>query len=206
MGERAWRAQTIPLLALSLFLLGCGSTGPGVRAHADQRYTVTASLLSVRGGPVTAARMVCASMPPACATGVVVRGVDIHALPGAHDYGNGTVESPRVRLVGTWDGQALTVTERPVPASVPPSVTTRVPPRGDGSSPFPQPPDPRLDAERRLAADDQKLRSRGIYVVEQGFDGYGMYVIVAVAGPATVTYLQRNYVPDLRVEGWLQPV
>ena len=30
--------------------------------------------------------------------------------------------------------------------------------------------------------------------------------MVAVADPATVTYLQRSYGPDLRVEGWLQPV
>jgi hypothetical protein len=58
--------------------------------------------------------MTLTSLPPAGCGGAVVRGLDPMTVPGAERFPNGTVTTPSVRLVGTWDGTALTPTEPPV--------------------------------------------------------------------------------------------
>lgn len=97
-------------------------------AEAPHLWTGTASLLK----PPRAELTLCGgatllSMPPAGCGGAVVRGLDPMTVPGATRYPNGTVQTPSVRLVGTWDGRALTVTQPPVRADPPPEPTTKIP-------------------------------------------------------------------------------
>lgn len=194
-GQTRWR---LPLLIGSaLFATGCGAV---VFAHPAHRYTITTSLLSVKGGPVRACHLIELSLPPAGCSGVLVKGVDIRRVPGAHAYPNGTVETPALRLVGRWDGQALTLTEPPVSAK--PPVPKIAPVQG---TPAPITPD-LLDVQRRLNDDSEKLRSRGIHLLEDGFDATGLYVLLVVADPAAVDYLHQRYSAAMHIEGWLQPL
>ena len=188
----------LPLLVGSgLLTIGCGTV---VLAHPAHRYTITTGLLSLKGGPVMACHLIMLSLPPAGCSGVVVKGVDIRGLPGAHAFSNGTVETLTMRLVGRWDGQALTLTEPPVPAKPTPVAPTPV-----QASPAPITPE-LVEAQRRLNDDGVNLRSRGIHVREDGFDATGLYVRLAVADRAAVDYLRTRYTAAMRVEGWLQPL
>jgi hypothetical protein len=97
-------------------------------AAAPQLWTGTATLLktphrelTLCGGAITT------SLPPAGCGGAVVRGLDPMTVPGAHRYPNGTIETPSVRLVGTWDGKALTVTEPAVRAEPAQDPATTIP-------------------------------------------------------------------------------
>src|SRR5215470_8688822 len=150
----AWLRLSL-LIGSGLLTIGCGTV---VLAHPAHRYTITTSLLSLKGGPVMACYMIMLSLPPAGCSGVVVKGVDIRGLPGAHAFANGTVETLTMRLVGNWDRQALTLAKPPVPAKpAPPASSTPV-----QATPAPITPD-LLDAQRRLNADAERLRSRGIH-------------------------------------------
>ena len=107
-----WRRLRL-LRRSALLAIGCGTVS---LTHPAHRYTITTGFLSVEGGPVMACYLMTLSLPPTGCGGVVVHGVHIRRLPGAHAVSNGTVQTSTMRLVGTWDGQALTLTEPPVPA------------------------------------------------------------------------------------------
>lgn len=84
-------------------------------APGPQTWTGTATLLQTPDGTLT----LCGgptldSLPPAGCGGAEVRGLDPMTVPGAERFPNGTVTTPSVRLVGTWDGSVLTPTEPPV--------------------------------------------------------------------------------------------
>lgn len=80
-----------------------------------ETWTGTAALLQTPDGTLTlCGGVTLRSLPPAGCGGARVRGLDPMSVPGAERYPTGTVTTPSVRIVGTWDGTALTPTEPPV--------------------------------------------------------------------------------------------
>ena len=102
--------------------------------------------------------------------------------------------------IATTPGASALRTSRPVSAKPTPLALTPV-----QASPAPITPD-MLDAQRRLNDDGKKLRSRGIHVLEDGFDANGLHVLLVVADPPVVDYLHARYTAAMCVEGWLQPL
>ncbi len=89
-------------------------------APAPQLWTGTATLLQTPDGVLTlCGGAILESLPPAGCGGARVHGLDPMTVEGAVRYPNGTVTTSSVRLVGTWDGSALTPTRPPEPAERP---------------------------------------------------------------------------------------
>jgi len=111
-------------------------------SSAPRLWTGTATLLKTNGQELTlCGGGIATSLPPAGCGGAVVRGLDPMTVPGAKRYPNGTIETPSVKLVGTWDGKALTVTEEPVLATRPaagagPAIPGPSCPEPEGGWPF----------------------------------------------------------------------
>ena len=99
------------LLAAGLGLLGAGSSGP-----AATMYEVTAPLQLATGGKVFACYAFLMSYPAEGCGGIEVRGVDFSQMPNVEGFSSGAQVSQAMRLVGTWDGRVLTLTESPQPA------------------------------------------------------------------------------------------
>lgn len=177
------------LLAATLGVLGAGSNGP-----AAIRYELNAPLLAT-GGRVVAC-FSDALMDPATCGGIEVKGVDVSHIPdGGGDRGQPF--SHPMRLVGTWDGQALTLTEPPQPAQAAPGL--------------PQPctqdfiPQPGFDSIQLQIEVADALRNRGIDVLmSTGCDGMTVGVVLPVADDATVDWLTTHY--HVKVVGWLRPL
>lgn len=194
------RARALPRLGTTLAVMlataGCG-THAGFLPPA---YQITAPLLSVRGGPVYACHAVLLSYPPAGCGGVLVHGVGIGQVPGVQRYTNGTLYTPTVRLVGTWDGQALAVTQPPQAAKLQtPVQQPNCQTGGAGLSPS------SLALQQRVGQDQATLVQHGVAVLETvPCPSSTLYMLVAVADEATVSYLKSRYGP-VEVAGWLQP-
>lgn len=115
---------------------------PDPAAPQQQQWTGTATLLQTPGGDLTlCGGMILTSLPPAGCGGAAVRGLDPMTVAGAERYPNGTITTPSVRLVGTWDGSALTVTqpyELAEPTGPPPPADIPGPtcPEPEGGWPF----------------------------------------------------------------------
>jgi hypothetical protein len=112
---------------------------------------------------------------------------------------NATLETPLVRLVGRWEKGALILTESPRPAM--------------NETPFPDPCKqdvgsvPQADM---LALQDRVIRDSAFQTGRIQFlmsmpCASGLFILVAVADPDTVNYLESRY-PGIAVAGWLQPV
>jgi hypothetical protein len=147
------------LVAAGLGVLGAGSSGP-----AATRYEVTAPLQLATGGKVFACYAFLLSYPAEGCGGILVRGVDFSQVPNVGGYGGGAVVSPPMRLVGTWDGTALTLTESPQPAQKEPGLP----------QPCPQDftPQPGFDSIQLQIEVAKALRNRGIDVLmSTGCDG-----------------------------------
>src|SRR5438105_2970452 len=106
------------LVAASLGVLGAGSGGPG-----SLKYEVAASL-SARDGEVSACW---ASMDPGSCGVVPVHRIDIGQYQNFEWAPGAPLMTPILRLVGTWDGHTLTLTEPARPAG---SATTYPEPCG----------------------------------------------------------------------------
>ena len=134
--------------------------GGDSRVRRIDRYTKTTALM--QGGRfnqrLTACRMVLLSDPPAGCSGVEVRGVaDPMLLPGARRLRNGVIQTDTVRLVGTWDGYALCLTEPPLRAT----------PAQARPDPVAAPATPRaLAAQQRLVADMRELGRHGVLIMQ----------------------------------------
>lgn len=141
----------LPVLAAVAVVAVAGSVTLALRdepvdrtATAEpQTWTGTAPLLQTPDGVLT----LCGgptldSLPPAGCSGAVVRGVQPMDVEGAVRYRGGTVTTPSVRVVGTWDGTVLTATEPPVLAertyagSPVPEIPGPSCPEPDGGWPF----------------------------------------------------------------------
>src|SRR5437660_390060 len=102
----------IAAVGLVLALAGCGQISQ--RSGSRASYTVVAPLLGTPGHQIFACYTTLSSLPPAGCGGVEVTNVDVSAIPGGSNYGS-LVQTPRVTLVGVWDGHTLTLTEPPSP-------------------------------------------------------------------------------------------
>ena len=174
------------LLAAALGVLGAGSSGP-----AAIRYELNAPLLAT-GGRVFA----CFSddlMNTRCG-GIEVKGVDVSQVPdGGGDHGSPW--SQPMRLVGTWDGQALTLTEAPQVAQTPPGLPPLC------TQDFSAQPEP--DSTPRQIEVIDALQSRGVDVLESaGCDRATVGVLVVVADDATVDWITTHY--RVNVVSWLR--
>ena len=177
------------LLAAGLGLLGGGSSGP-----AATRYELNAPLVAT-GGRFFAC-FSDALMDWTTCSGIEVKGVDISQLPD----GGGALGLPfsqPMRLVGTWDGQALTLTEAPKSAQTVPGLPQLCQPDPNSQ--------PEPDSMQRQIEVADALRSRGVEVLESaGCDRTTVGVLVPVADEATVAWITRSY--HVKVVGWLRPL
>lgn len=187
------------LACLVSMIYGCGSTSRTPQP-ADQ-YELRAPLLALKGRAVQACAGAPLSALPTDCEGVEVSGVDAGSVAGAIHYANGAIETPVVRLVGSWDGRRLVV-------EAPPQVVSR-----SDSSPLPdcsqpladgQPTQAVLQTQTALQRDRRALLDRGITILKTGPCGEFLNVVVPVADGETVGYLQGHY-PGTRVSGWLTP-
>jgi hypothetical protein len=105
------------VVPIALVVRSDDRSSPRASAPGPELWTGTATLLKTPGGDLTlCGGVVLTSLPPAGCGGPKVRNLDPMTVSGAERFPNGTITTPSVRLVGTWDGDALTVTEPPVPA------------------------------------------------------------------------------------------
>jgi hypothetical protein len=132
---RGARLLLVPVLALAS---GCAAVpagpaadGPGVASPSEQRYTVSATVLESPDHGPQLCHVVAESLPPQCG-GPDVVGWDWSEVDGEESV-NGTTWGS-YRVVGTWDGDALTLTEPPGPAG-----EGEEWPREDLSTPCPTP-------------------------------------------------------------------
>jgi hypothetical protein len=201
------RALLLGLLALAVIGPACG-VGPG-------QYTVTAMVYETKG----AQPVICAfdffTFPPQCG-GPAVRGVNMgetrwrprgviaDSISGTRHFRNGAALTQFLRLTGTWDGRALTLTRPPVVAT-PADATRFAPCRGNGQDPGPT----MSPAETQIVRDFGALQERGIDVLEVGQCGTDfLQVILAVADRGSVDYMTSRYggALTLDISGWFQPI
>ncbi|MHB8589018.1 MAG: WD40/YVTN/BNR-like repeat-containing protein [Candidatus Dormibacteraceae bacterium] len=190
---------SVASIGVLLMARGTGRTSYG-GPEAGTRYTVTTSLMAAKGGPLNACFATPLPYPPIGCGGVEVTNVDVTRILGTTTYPNGTVATPTVKLVGTWDGRVLRLTEQPQPTKV----------SGTEAQPVAQTP-PASSAKstqevlQELRSDNSKLRQRGIVLLEWGEGAGGVEVTLVVADPDSVQYLYDTY-GRMRISGWLQPV
>jgi hypothetical protein len=130
--------------------------------------------------------------------GMELRGIDLRTLPGHHVQPGDLVYVNNVKVTGTWDGVAVTAT-RPARVVDPNSVLWRTDTcdqTGIGGA---------YPVQDRLNKDFQILKGRGIYLMSDLPCVDGVQAMVAIADPATVTYLTTTY-GVRHVVGWFQPV
>ena len=164
------------------------------------RYTVTTSLMAAKGGPLNACFAMPLPLPPIGCGGVEVTNVDVAAILGTTTYPNGTLGTPVVKLVGTWDGRVLRLSEPPQATKVSgtePQPVAQAPPASSAKS--------TKEVLQEITRDESKLQQRGIVLLEWGEGADGADVTLAVADPGSVQYLYDTY-GRLYISGWLQPV
>jgi len=105
--------------------------------------------------------------------------------------------TPWVRLIGTWDGQALTVTRPVRPAAPPAGPPPVVCYASDNQSTL-------VALQHHIGNDYAALKQRGIVVLTSTPCRGKLQLVVAVADRSTVSYLENHY-GWLDIVGWLQP-
>lgn len=136
------------------------------------------------------------SLPPAGCSGVLVKGYDFGRVNGLVRFGRMGWQTPVLRLDGTWDGRALTVTSATrVPAS---QETTPEPPaachRGSKRPAV-------AVLQRRIARQSGRINLLEIQPCRAS-----VWVLIAVADRASVSYIRRRFGNRVMVSGWLEPV
>jgi hypothetical protein len=132
--------------------------------------------------------------------GILVDGTDIQYVRGVERYEDGTLMTPVLHLIGTWDGHALTLTEPPQPAA---SETPLPEPCVQTASPEWSPNVP--VRQLQVGNDQSTLEAHRIVVLETVTCGSTLGIGVAVAAPDTVRYLESDY-GKVSVTGWLRPL
>jgi hypothetical protein len=113
-------AAVIAVAGVVSLLVRDDQPAPRTAPPQEQLWTGTATLLQTPDGKLTlCGGATLTSLPPAGCGGAAVKGLDPMTVDGAQRFPNGTITTPSVRLTGTWDGDALTVT-RPVERADPP--------------------------------------------------------------------------------------
>ena len=182
--------------ALLLAAGACGApSGP------TNLYTVTSDVMQKPGELPHACAAIPLPYPPIGCGGVDIGGLDLSAVRGVTVYRNGVRATGTIRLVGSWDGRHLNLSEPPEPRVV--RDATPIPlcaQRPGTSSADPMPP-----VMARVKDDDALLRSNGVMVLEFGPCNGAVFFGVAVADRKTVDFLTRRY-GHVEIGGWLQPV
>ena len=126
-------------------------------------------------------------------------GLDPRTVADATIFANGTVQTPTVRLTGTYDGERLTLTEPPIPAESGQGLAERRV-TADDAELVPLDPDALPVVRQRLHSDlgDQLLQS-------SASDGI-LHLVLAAATPEKAEQLRAQYGPHLIVSSWLQLV
>jgi hypothetical protein len=190
--------------AAVLFMTMLGACGQTAQLkNPPALYTVTAMVMQKPGDPPRACSFLPLPEPPIGCGGPAVRGVDLLTMPGITRYRNGVMDAGILRLVGTWDGQALSLTRSPETATV------------HDATPVPLLPCPTTTAQpepgvvppqvKQVRDDEALLKSHGIQVLEFGACGDSLVMTVVVADSATVDFLIKRY-PGIQVAGWLKRV
>lgn len=184
-------------VVLVLALIAC--SGGQLPVPVGKSYEVVAPLLSVPTGPTYACLLVDLDYPPSGCGGVLVDLADIGQVPGVFRYQNGTMMTPPMRLVGAWDGQALTLTQRPKPASY---TATAMDTPCAATSPAIEP--QLLAREHQVVQDWDALPRHGVLLLSVGPCGDALKLFAAVADAQTISYLTAAYGP-VDVLAWLSP-
>src|SRR5260370_24582060 len=174
--------RSAAVLGLGFRGAGRGLVGGGRSGPAAMRYELSAPLLATGGRVSACFSDVLRDRVTHCG-GIEVKGVDVSQVPAG---GGDPPWSQTMRLVGTWDGHGLTLTEAPRAAQTPPGLPPLC------SQDFN--PQPVLDTTQRQIEVIDALRSRGIEVLmSTGCDRATDGVLVVVADEATLHWIARHY-------------
>ena len=189
--RNTWVAFGFGLLAAGLGVLGAGSSGPAVT-----KYEVTAPLQLATGGRVFACYAFLMSYPAEGCGGIEVRGVDFSQMPNVEGFSSGAQVSQAMRLVGTWDGRVLTLTESPQPALKAPGL------------PEPCQQELGFDGAPAVMAREPEvwdgLKAHGIAVLQiMPCDDTTLGITVVVADEGTVALMTSHY-QHIKIAGWLR--
>jgi photosystem II stability/assembly factor-like uncharacterized protein len=193
-------AVILALGSVGVLMLARGANHVSYGPVSGTRYTVTTSLMVGKGWPLAACYGEPLPATPIGCGGVPVTNVDVAAIPGAVTYPNGTVRTPTLSLVGTWDGQVMRLTEAPHPTTLRVTIPRPIPGAPPASS-------AKTDQEvlSDLQRDAEGLKKRGIFMLQFGQGAKAVEVTLAVADPKSVHYLYETY-GRMYIFGWLQPV
>lgn len=166
-------------------------------------YTVTTVVMQKPGEPPHACAATPLPEPPIGCGGPDIRGLDLNTMHGVTRYRNGVLATPVLHLVGTWDGQALTLT-RP-PDTAPMADATPMPMEQCASSPAQVGSPGTPPSVQRVISDDSLLKAHHIQVLEFGPCGDRLFMVITVADSDSVAFLKERY-GLVRIAGWLIPV
>jgi hypothetical protein len=174
-------------------LVSDGSARP--HAATTPTYTVVAPVLYLtRVGTPMACLAMLESLPPAGCAGVPVSGYDFKRVPGLVRFHAMGWQTRPLRLVGTWNGPALALTRAPIPATA--------------ARPEPNPPE---DCHGQSTPASTALAKRitrdhaTFNMLELDPCGDTVWVLVAVADKATISYIHEHFGSSVKIAGWLQP-
>jgi hypothetical protein len=162
----------------------------GCTWQVREAYTVAASVQVDTHLAVTACYFYTLQYPAAPCSGVPLTNVNVRSLPVAEMLRDGTRWSPILELTGVWTGSALALTSPPVPAAAATPLPT--PPHTDYTRAT-QPTEQFYRDQSRLNRDWERLRTNGIWMMENGWDGWGLEIVVAAADHQTIDYLRKTY-------------
>ena len=166
---------------------------PAAPMVAAGSYDVVAPVLYLRrAGRPLACLDVLESLPPAGCGGVAVKGYDFGHVAGVVRFGGMGWQTPPLRITGMWDGDALQVTG--VARAATPSSGPSPPARCEHSTRA------GIALGRAIAR-----RPARIHLLELSPCRSKVWVLVAAADEATVSYLRDHFGRRVIVRGWLRP-
>ena len=195
------RALTSGSLGVLILLLDVACGAVAVPTTPEPLYTVTSTVMQAPGSAPRACFAMPLPEPPIGCGGPDVRGLDMVSAPGATRYRNGVRATGVLRLVGTWDGQALALTRRPDAAQMSDQTQMPICAQETGTSSA-EPPPPLM---QKVMDDEALLKSHGILLLEFGPCKGTVFLGIAVADSKSVDFLTSRY-GHVEIAGWLQPL
>jgi hypothetical protein len=185
------RGDTLALRVVAYVVLliavgGCAHFGPA--ALSGPLYTVTSEVMQKSGDAPVACFAIPLPYPPIGCGGVALRRIDLLTMPGVTVYRNGVRATAVLRMVGTWDGHALSLTRSPGTTRT--EEATRLPTCAD--TPGRSSADPLPPVMQRVIDDDASLRAQGVQLLEFGPCRDSVFFVVPVADSTTVELLTRR--------------
>ncbi len=189
---------------MAIALTGCSAgaahvlpPSPIVGPHvATGVYTVSAILESYPNDTVMACQSVLLSLPGQCGGGVPIS-LGKTRLPFSEEaLPRGAYFTPILKLIGTWNGSSLALSTPPSPSATqsdPIVMWSATKPLAVAQMAAGMPTAAGLRDQQALMTDLTYLQARGILVMENGFGGTGLEIMVAAGDPATVALLRSRY-------------